>query len=77
MKATKNVFCNNAFFVYMQPKLLHAIMAVPPAPIRVPSQLPRVSPQAHLSANDKGDNRSLANDLLSMEPWVDVKKALS
>ena len=43
------------------PKKLSVSVAVPPAPVRVPSQRPlaRVSRQSHMSTNDKGDNEMI------------------
>ena len=41
----------------MRPRKLHASVAVPPDPVRVPSQRPLApSVTSRLSANDKGNN---------------------
>ena len=60
-----------AYFIFLEPwattrnKSNVANVAVPPAPVRVPSQshLSRVSNQLRLSANDKGDNKMIAKTL--------------
>ena len=54
------------FFIYfwytwsykLQPKKLHASVAVPPAPVRIPSQRP-LAPSVTSVANDKGDNEMM------------------
>ena len=45
----------------LRPKNLHASVAVPADPVRVPSQsyLPRVSRQSRLSAHDKDNNETI------------------
>ena len=45
----------------LRPKMLYANVAVAPAPLSVPSQMPLVpvSSQLRLPANDKGDNEMI------------------
>ena len=51
----------NFFLVFMEPKKLHASVAVPAAPVRVPSQMslaPSVTSVTSV-ANDKDDNEMI------------------
>ena len=43
-----------------RPKNLKASVAVPPAPVRVPSQRPLAPGQTGPSANDKGNNENFS-----------------
>ena len=43
-------------------KMFQTIVAVPPAPVRVPSQRPLASNVASV-ANDKGDNKMILEDV--------------